>query len=104
MDMEGDRKRNSKSIAIRIGRDAALRISGSLFVLVVLLSFIPFILGWLGTSYLLLVSMTGIAVLFFSIKLLKSQTPEDGRSSMRGIYLGILFGMLAFMIARFFLE
>ena len=37
-------------------------------------------------------------------KLLKSRTPEEGRSSMREIYLGILFGMLAFMITRFFVE
>jgi len=41
---------------------------------------------------------------FFTGKLLKSQTPEEGRSSMREIYLGILFGMLAFMITRFFVE
>ena len=104
MDMEGDRKRDSKSIAIRMGRDAALRISASLFVTVVLISFIPYVLGWLGATYLLFISVLGLSVLFFTGKLLKSQTPEEGRSSMRGIYLGILFGMLAFMITRFLFE
>lgn len=104
MDMEGDRKRDSKSIAIRMGRDAALRISAALFALVVLISFIPYILGWLGETYLLLISLLGLSVLFFTGKLLRSRTPAEGRSSMRGIYLGILFGMLAFMMARFLFE
>ncbi|HSK88507.1 MAG TPA: UbiA family prenyltransferase, partial [Anaerolineales bacterium] len=41
MDMAGDRKRASRSIALRVGRNTALRIAGSLFILVVLLSYVP---------------------------------------------------------------
>lgn len=103
MDMAGDRKRASKSIALTVGRDTALRIAGSLFILVVLLSYVPFILGWLAVGYLLLISAIGIVVLFFTVRLLRSQTPEEGRSAMRGIYLSILFGMLVFIGGRFFL-
>jgi geranylgeranylglycerol-phosphate geranylgeranyltransferase len=102
MDMEGDRQRDSKSIAIRLGRDSALRITGFLFILVALLSYVPLILGWLGVTYLLLVCVMNIAVILFTIRLLRSQTSGEGRSAMRGIYLSILFGMLAFIVGEFF--
>lgn len=101
MDIEGDRKRGSKSIAIRMGRSAALRITAVLFVLVVVLSYIPFVLGWLSVSYLLLICAMNVSVIFFTIRLLKSQTPEEGRSAMRGIYLGILLGLLVFLGIQF---
>jgi len=101
MDIEGDKKRDSKSIAIRVGRDAALRITASLFILVALLSYIPFAFGWLRMSYLLLVCAINIAVILFTIRLVRSQTPEVGRSAMRSIYLSILFGMLAFIGSQF---
>ncbi len=101
MDMEGDRKRGSKSIAITMGRNMALRVTASLFVLVALLSYIPFVLGWQEVRYLVLVSAINIAVILFTIRLLKSKTPEEGRAAMRGIYLSILFGILAFIGAQF---
>ena len=100
MDMEGDKKRDSQSIALRMGRDAALRLTAFLFLLVVLLSFVPFVFGWLGVSYLLLVAIMDITVVFFTIRLLKSKTSTAGRSAMRGIYLGALFGMLAFIVGQ----
>ncbi len=104
MDMEGDRKRRSKSIALTLGRDMALRITALLFVLVALLSYVPFVLGWMEVSYLLLVCAINIAVIFFTIRLLKSQTSEEGRSAMRGIYLSILFGILVFNGVQFLLS
>jgi geranylgeranylglycerol-phosphate geranylgeranyltransferase len=35
MDMEGDRKAGSRSLALKLGRQKALRISGAIFLLVV---------------------------------------------------------------------
>jgi geranylgeranylglycerol-phosphate geranylgeranyltransferase len=101
MDMAGDAQRRSRSIAIRIGKTAALRITASLFSLVILLSVVPFALGWLEASYLILVGIMNVAVIFFTARLLRSQTPEEGRSAMRGIYLSILFGILAFIGTQF---
>jgi geranylgeranylglycerol-phosphate geranylgeranyltransferase len=98
MDVEGDRKRGSKSIAIRRGRLFALRISATLFVFIALISFGPYLFGWLGIDYLILVSVLDLALIFFTARLLKSQTPEEGRSMMRRIYLLPLFGMLVFII------
>jgi geranylgeranylglycerol-phosphate geranylgeranyltransferase len=101
MDMAGDKERRSRSIALRIGKRAALRITASLFIFIVLLGFVPFAFGWLEARYLLLVGIMNLAVIFFTLKLLRSHTPEEGRSAMRGIYLSILLGILAFIGAQF---
>jgi geranylgeranylglycerol-phosphate geranylgeranyltransferase len=103
MDMEGDKKRASKSIAIILGRESALRITAFLLLLVVLLSYVPFMFGWLGTGYLLLVVGLSIVVVFFTIRLLRSRTSEEGRSAMRGIYLSITLGLLVFLVSLFFI-
>jgi geranylgeranylglycerol-phosphate geranylgeranyltransferase len=100
MDIEGDKKRGSRSIGIRRGRRFALRISSTLFGLVILVSWIPVLWGWAGTSYLVLIVITDVLILVFTIRLWRSETPEDGRTAMRGIYLGALFGVLAAILGH----
>jgi len=102
MDMEGDRKRASKSIAIIKGKKFALTLSSSSFGLVILISLIPAVFRWLGASYLLMIFITDVLIVLFAIRLIKSKASQEGRSSMRGIYLGALVGMLAFLIGQFF--
>jgi geranylgeranylglycerol-phosphate geranylgeranyltransferase len=102
MDMEGDKKRDSKSIAIVKGRSFALAVSSLLFGLVILIGFVPVIFGWLGASYLLMIFITDITIIVFTIRLLKSKTSAEGIQSMRGIYLGALLGMLAFIVGNVF--
>jgi geranylgeranylglycerol-phosphate geranylgeranyltransferase len=102
MDIEGDKKRSSNSIAIRWGRRSALALSTFVFGLVVLISFIPIVFGWLGVSYLIMILITDVLIIFFTTRLIKSKTSEEGRLSMRGIYLGALVGMLAFIVGQIF--
>jgi geranylgeranylglycerol-phosphate geranylgeranyltransferase len=102
MDIEGDKRRYSKSIAITRGKSFALRISGGVFFLVFLISFIPYFMGWLGITYLITICLANTITLISTMKLLKSQTPEEGRKYMRWIYMGALFGMLAYITAQFF--
>jgi geranylgeranylglycerol-phosphate geranylgeranyltransferase len=100
MDIEGDRKRGSKSIAIVRGRKFALGISATLFGSVVLVSWFPVFFGWAGISYLLLIAITDVIIGIFTIRLLKSATSEEGRKAMRGIYLGALVGVLAAILGQ----
>lgn len=100
MDIEGDQQRGSKSIAITKGKRFALGISAVLFSLVILISLIPVLLDWMGTSYLLLILLTDVLILIFTIRLVKSETPRVGRGAMRGIYLGALFGVLAAILGQ----
>ncbi len=102
MDMQGDKQRGSQSIAIRYGKNFALRISSALFSLVVLMSWLPLIFRWLGAGYLIMIAITDITILLFTTRLIRSKTPLEGRKSMRRLYLGMLFGVLAFMLGMFF--
>ena len=103
MDIEGDKKRNIKSIAILIGKKNALRISAVLFVLMIIVSFLPVFWNLLGTSYFIIIFITDIMIVSFAIKLLKSRTIEGGRSSIRGMYLSGLLGMLAIIVSKIFI-
>lgn len=98
MDIEGDKKRGSKSIAIRYGRKTALLISAASFGLVVLVSMVPVALQWLGISYMVMMFIMDVIIILFTVRLWRSKTPQEGRQSMRNIYLGALVGMLAFII------
>ena len=100
MDIEGDRKRGSRSIAIKMGRNFALTVSSVLFGTVVLISFIPVLFDWLGTSYLVMILIMDLLIIIFAIRLVRSKTSQEGRASMRGIYLGALVGMLAFLMGQ----
>ena len=102
MDMEGDKKRGSRSIALIKGKPFALRVTVSLWGLVIVLSFLPLLLGLTGLGYLLMILITDFVLVFFSIRLLKSQTPETGRQAMRGAYLGATLGVFAFLVGQLF--
>ena len=95
MDMEGDKKRSSRSIALVKGKRFALRISIILWGLVILMSLLPILMGWLGTGYLVTILIMDGVLVVFSIRLWKSQTPEAGRKAMRGAYIGSTIGIIA---------
>ncbi len=100
MDMAGDKKINSRSIAISRGKDSALKISGVLFGVVVLTSFIPLIFGWMGIIYLGMILFMDTIIIFSTFKLLKSQSIDEGRRYTRLIYLGATVGLLAFIVGQ----
>ncbi|MEA4910037.1 MAG: UbiA family prenyltransferase [Anaerolineaceae bacterium] len=99
MDAAGDKQRGSRSIAIQFGRSAALRLSAILFGLVVVLSFLPAVWGQFGLAYLLPILLMDVLIVVFTVRLLQSRTPEQGRRAMRVLYIGASLGLLAFLIA-----
>jgi len=102
MDVERDRKRDSRSIAILYGKRTAVLLSALLFGLMIALTFVPVVWGGLGWLYLLPILVTDVVLVFFVIRLLKSQTPAAGRRAMRGLYISASLGLLAFLIGSFF--
>jgi geranylgeranylglycerol-phosphate geranylgeranyltransferase len=100
MDMEGDRLRGVRSIALLRGRGFALRITVGLWGAVVLVSLLPYLIGWLGLSYLIFILVTDLVLAFFSVRLLRSRSPQEGRKAMRGAYLGATLGIVAFLAGR----
>ena len=100
MDVAGDRLRGSRSIAILKGRRVALAISGLFFGLFVLISLLPLIFRWLGPLYLFLLLVMDGYIIFCTLNLFRSQTPQAGRSWLRWNYLGVTFCLLVFLLAR----
>lgn len=98
MDMEGDKKRGSRSIALLRGRAFALRITVALWGGYALLGFVPVLMGLTRTSYLVIMLVNTALVVFFSERLLRSQTPIEGRKAMRGAYLGATLCVAAFLV------
>jgi len=86
MDAEGDRLRQTKSIAIKYGRDVALKIAAVSFVVVVLISLVPVFFTSISYVYILLLLLADFLILVFALKLAKSQTRANGLFYMRAIY------------------
>jgi geranylgeranylglycerol-phosphate geranylgeranyltransferase len=100
MDIKGDELIQSNSLAIKYGKSTALKVSGSIFFLVVLLSLVPFILNWFSIIYLIPILIMDISIAYPAFKLLKSKD-EEGRKFIRRIYLGAISGIIIFIVMRF---
>lgn len=95
MDAKGDALRGSRSLAILFGRKAALTgvtVLSSAFIVV---SSIPYIMGWLGPPYLALIVTADAAIVYLVTRLWRSRTPEQGRRVQRTLYLIMMAIILA---------
>jgi geranylgeranylglycerol-phosphate geranylgeranyltransferase len=101
MDMEGDKVLGSQSLALRFGRTAALRVSAGIFALLFILSLLPIIRGWLGIQYAFAITVADAALVYFTVKLLRSRDSKEGVFAMRGIYLGFTAGMIVYILGQF---
>lgn len=99
MDVNGDLLIDSNSIAIKHGKEKALRVSAFIFVLVILLSLIPFLLQWFNIVYLFPIAVMDIFIGHSTFRLIKSKN-EEGRKYIRLLYLGATFGLFIFLVMR----
>ena len=99
MDVKGDLLIESNSIAIRFGKEAALKVSVRIFFLVILLTIIPFLLKWFPVIYLIPIGIMDTAIAYSSIRLMKA-VGEEGRKYIRWLYLGATLGLIIFLVMR----
>jgi 4-hydroxybenzoate polyprenyltransferase and related prenyltransferases len=100
MDVEGDKLRSARTLAVTRGRVFALRVSCLLYAVFIVVSFLPYVLSWLGTAYLALVSITNALVAYLVYLLLKSENPHDGRKRLRQLYLTLVVFVVALIAVR----
>jgi geranylgeranylglycerol-phosphate geranylgeranyltransferase len=91
------------SLANRKGRTFAIRISGLVFSLFFVLTLIPFLAGWLGYEYLILIAVTDLWMIWCCISLVRCRTREGGRLQIRRLYLSWGLFVIAFTITRILL-
>lgn len=96
-DIEGDRLSGSRSLAIVYGETVALRISAALLSSVVLVSVVPFVLGWLRWYAFLPLTVMDGAILYSTSRLLSRRTRE-GRRYVRVMYLTGLASLVGFIL------
>lgn len=99
LDVEGDRKAGSRSLAVLFGPQQAMRIAAGVFGMVVAGSAIPFIFGWLGWLYLPPIFIFDAIIAYSVRNLLNPQIPNR-INDIRRIYLGGLGMVLVFIILR----
>ncbi|MFO7540859.1 MAG: transglutaminase domain-containing protein, partial [Chloroflexota bacterium] len=96
MDVAGDRLVASRSLAIQLGGERALRISAAIFLTVIVMTGLPFLLGWLDWIFLLPFLLVDGVILYATRKLLDARI-ANRRQYIRWIYLSGL-GMLIIFI------
>ncbi|NTW10606.1 MAG: UbiA family prenyltransferase, partial [Chlorobiaceae bacterium] len=87
LDLEGDRKTGSRSLAVLFGSETAMRTAVSVFGTVVVTSAVPFIFAWLEWFYLPPVIIFD-ALIIYSAKNLLNPGISDRINDIRRIYLG----------------
>jgi len=100
MDVKGDELRSSRSIAMRKGKSYALRLSAGIFAIFIMLTWLPFLMGWLGYDYLLLILPADLLMSYFSRRLMHSSTIEEGRAQIRRLYLTWGMFIAAFILTN----
>lgn len=99
MDIKGDLLIDSNSLAIKFGKEIALKVSSYIFLTVVLLTPVPFILNWFTLIYIIPIAIIDFSIAYSTVKLLKSKN-EEGRKFIRWIYLGATAGLILFLLMR----
>ncbi len=102
MDVVGDAKRNVRSLGRVLGKICALRVSVILYTLVIVGTFVPVVRGWLGAPYLAIAAVTDLLLIYFSARLYRSRTPEEGRREIRHLYLTAAGLVAAFLLGSAF--
>jgi heme O synthase-like polyprenyltransferase len=70
----------------------------TLYALVVIGTLVPFVMRWVGATYLILAIAADISLAYFALRLQRSVTPEDGRRQIRRLYLTALGLVAAFLV------
>ena len=94
MDVAGDKQAGSRSLAVLLGHEKALKISAAIFLSVIVVSLLPFLIGWIEWFYIFPIILMDIVIAYSTTKLL------DSRSANRRIYIRAIYlsGMVAILI------
>lgn len=97
LDMAGDEVRFTRSIAKQMGTDRAMMVSGGMFGIFILISFVPFLMNWFTFDYMLFTLVLDVWVIRCVLNLIRSQSIADSRKQVRSLYLS--WGLFVFVFA-----
>jgi geranylgeranylglycerol-phosphate geranylgeranyltransferase len=97
-DVEGDRSKNLRTVALTRGEKAAAALGASLVIAAVLLSPMPYLLGALGWAYLPVVLVADIGFVYSSVSVVRDPSPRNARRVKNQYLLWMLVALLAFLL------
>lgn len=97
-DVEGDRRRGVRTIAVSRGSRAAALVSALFLISALLLSPLPILWGIVSIWYLPPVLATDLMLLYSSISLVKRPTRENSLRVKRVILTAMALGLLGFLL------
>ncbi|NIV45082.1 hypothetical protein GWN42_29140 [candidate division KSB1 bacterium] len=97
VDVEGDRAKNIRTVAVRYGEKAAAVVAVLFFLSAILLSPIPLVLNFVSLWFIPLAAMTDFGLGVSSFMLLKDHSRENARKVKKIILLSFLVALLAFV-------
>lgn len=97
VDVEGDRSKNVRTVAVRFGSRFAAVLSVIFYVSAVVLSVLPLKLGLVSVWFVPFVAVTDTGLIGSCIWLLRDFSRENARQIKRFILIWFIFGLLAFL-------
>lgn len=98
VDVQGDKARNIKTLAVRFGEKAAAVVAVWFYVLAVLMSPLPLFLNLVSIWFIPLVAITDIGLIASSFMLLRDYSRENAKKVKNTVLLWFLIGLLAFVV------
>ena len=97
VDVQGDKARNVKTLAVLYGEPKAAKVAVLFYILAVALTPIPPILSLVSFWFIPLVAITNIGLMTSSVKLLKDCNRENAKKVKNQVLGWFLTGLLAFI-------
>ncbi|MCX8176022.1 MAG: UbiA family prenyltransferase [Candidatus Bathyarchaeota archaeon] len=98
VDVEGDKIRNVKTLAIIKGEKFAAKVGGLFYLLAVILSLTPTIFKLASHLYTLIVGVSCIGFMLSSISIVKDSSVKNAKKIKNISLIWMMVGMLAFMV------
>ncbi len=98
VDIEGDKARGVKTVAVQFGRNAAALLAALFFLFAVGLSVLPTLWKMVSTIYYIpIVLVTDFGLVFTVLSLLRNPSRDGARSQKRFVLMWMLVGLVAFL-------
>jgi geranylgeranylglycerol-phosphate geranylgeranyltransferase len=100
-DVQGDRSKNVKTLAVRYGEKAAAVTAVFFYLSAVALSPMPRLIGLVSIWFIPLVVVTDSGLLVCSFMLLRDYSRQNARRVKNNVLLFLIFGLLAFVAGAY---
>jgi len=101
VDVEGDKSKNIRTVAVTYGQKTAAAVASFFFSLAVVLSPLPLLLNLVSKWFLPLVAVTDVGLIASSVLLIRDYSRKNAKKIKNLVLVWFLFGLLAFTAGTF---